>query len=145
MGALCGACPGSRRMVCGTGMRSCWGVAGVTPSDASHVLGRVDAWDTEAARKALALFGRRRTGAGEKLAQDPAGMAQIIVDQLTHQTGLALLEAGFAQESAEFGLSPEALARHALMQAGLTGHRGIVRVETGLNLPVIGLGASAPS
>ncbi len=40
---------------------------------------------------------------------------------------------------------PEALARHVLMQRGLEGHRGILRIDAGLNQPVIGLGASAAS
>ncbi|MEP4194536.1 MAG: hydantoinase/oxoprolinase family protein [Aliishimia sp.] len=120
-------------------------VAGATPSDASHVLQRLDAWDSEAAHKAMILLGRRRTGAGEKLADDPLVMAQMIVDQLTDQTGLALLETGFAEDGENFGLTPEHLARHSLMQAGLQKHRGVVRIETGLNVPVIGLGASAAS
>lgn len=30
------------------------------------------------------------------------------------------------------------------MQRGLDGHRGLVRLDTGLNIPVVGLGASAP-
>ena len=120
-------------------------IAGVTPSDASHVLGKVDVWDREAAEKALLLLGRRRTGSGEALARDPAVMAQIIVDQLTHQTGLALLETAFAEEAYDFGLSPDVLARHVLMQTGLGTHRDIVRLDTGLNTPVIGLGASAAS
>ncbi|MCP9482483.1 hydantoinase/oxoprolinase family protein [Shimia sp. CNT1-13L.2] len=120
-------------------------VAGVTPSDASHALGNVDAWDREAAEKALSLFGRRRTGSGNMLAPDPKDMARIIVDQLTEQTVLALLETAFAEEEADFGLPPEQLARHVLMQRGLDGHRGLVRLDAGLNQPVIGLGASAPS
>lgn len=120
-------------------------VSGVTPSDASHVLGRVSVWDGEAARMALALMGRRRTGAGEMLAREPEDMAQIIVDQLTHQTSVALLESAFAEEEAGFGLPAGDLARHVLMQRGLGGHRGLVRVETGLNVPVVGLGASAAS
>lgn len=120
-------------------------VAGVTPSDAAHVLGVVSAWNTEAAQMALELFGRRRTGAGVTLARDPLVMAQIIVDQLTHQTGLALLETAFAEDTQDFGLSPETLARHVLMQRGLGRYAGVVRIDTGLNVPVIGLGASASS
>jgi N-methylhydantoinase A/oxoprolinase/acetone carboxylase beta subunit len=121
-------------------------VAGVTPSDASHVLGRVDVWDQEAARKALTLFGRWRTGAGQMLAPEPADMAQRIIDQLTHQTSLALLETAFAEEEDGFDLPPAQLARHVLMQRGLTGgHRGLVRIETGLASALIGLGASAAS
>ncbi|WP_372884138.1 hydantoinase/oxoprolinase N-terminal domain-containing protein [Shimia sp.] len=118
-------------------------VAGVTPSDASHVLGNLDSWDREAAEKALTLMGRRRTGSGNMLAPDPVVLARMIVDQLTHQTVLALLETGFAEEAEAFGLPPEQLARHVLMQKGLDRHRGLLRLEAGLNQPLIGLGASA--
>ncbi|QFT82948.1 Acetophenone carboxylase gamma subunit [Roseovarius sp. THAF27] len=120
-------------------------VAGVTPSDASHVLGRLDAWDAEAARKAVQLVGRKRTGNGNRLCSEPQAMAQMIVDQLTDQTSLALLETAFAEDDEDFGLPPAQLARHVLMQKGLDRHRGLVRLDTGLNVPVIGLGASASS
>ena len=120
-------------------------VAGVTPSDASHALGRVDAWDGDAARKALTLFGRRRTGAGEILAKEPDAMARIIIDQLTEQTGLALLESAFAEEERPFGVSEDVLARHVLTQRGLRSHRGLMRVDVGIDVPVVGLGSSAAS
>jgi N-methylhydantoinase A/oxoprolinase/acetone carboxylase beta subunit len=120
-------------------------IGALTPSDASHALGRVDAWDIEAAKKALALMGRRRTGAGNMLAPEPEVMAQIVIDQLTQQTSLALLETGFAEEADGFGLPAADLARHVLTQRGLGAHRGLLRIDVGLNLPVIGLGASAAS
>lgn len=120
-------------------------VAGITPSDASHVLGGLDSWDQEAARMALELVARKRTGSGNRLAEGPTQLAQMIVDRLTHQTSLALLETAFAEEEVTFGLSPAALAEHVLMQRGLDGHRGLVRIESGLAVPVIGLGASAAS
>ncbi|KIC49682.1 hydantoinase/oxoprolinase family protein [Tateyamaria sp. ANG-S1] len=113
-------------------------VAGLTPSDASHVLGYLSDWDAEAARMACALFGRRRTGAGERLAVEPEQMARIVVDRLTHQTGVALLQAALAEDGLD-----EDLATHALMQRGLSDARGLVRVSTGLDVPVVGLGASA--
>ncbi len=112
-------------------------VAALTPSDAAHVLGYLDGWDREAA---LILFGRRRTGAGVVLSRDPVEMAQMIVDRLTHQTAVALLQAALAEEGMD-----EALATHVLMQAGLGAHRGVLRIDTGLNVPVVGLGASAGS
>lgn len=115
-------------------------VAALTPSDASHVLGRLESWDIEAARLALRLFGRRRTGAGEVLARTPEEMAQMIVDQLTQQTGIALLKAALGEEGFD-----ENLATHVLMQKGLGAHRGVLRIDTGLNVPVVGLGASAAS
>ncbi|MGR3520131.1 MAG: hydantoinase/oxoprolinase family protein, partial [Roseovarius sp.] len=120
-------------------------LGGVTPSDAAHVLGRLAAWDAEAARLALGLVARKRVGSGDRLAAGAEALARMIVDRLTHQTALALLEVGFAEEEAGFGLPPAALASHVLMQRGLGPHRGLVRIETGLNVPVIGLGASAAS
>ncbi len=118
-------------------------VSGVTPSDASHVLGLQDAWDSRAAEMALSLLARKRTGAGTRVAEGPEAIARMILDQLTHQTSVALLESAFAEEEESFGLPEAELARHVLMQRGLGGHHGLVRLETGLNLPVIGLGASA--
>jgi N-methylhydantoinase A/oxoprolinase/acetone carboxylase beta subunit len=120
-------------------------ISGVTPSDASHVLGRLDAWDTEAAVKALRLIARRRNGAGERFAPGPAELATAVVNQLTAQTVDCLLEAAFGEDPAFAGDPPEALARHRLAQAGLDQHRGVVEVGLRLGVPVIGLGASAPS
>jgi N-methylhydantoinase A/oxoprolinase/acetone carboxylase beta subunit len=120
-------------------------LSGVTPSDASHVLGRLAAWDGAAADKALALMARRRIGSGERVAPDGARLAQMIVDRLTDQTAEALLEAAFAEDPAFAGEPPEALARHALTRAGMGRHRGVMEVGVRLAVPVIGLGASAPT
>lgn len=120
-------------------------ISGVTPSDASHVLGRLGSWDAVAAEKAVRLLARRRNGRGERFAPDAATLAQGIVDQLTRQTVDCLLEAAFAEDGSFDAEAPEVLARHPLMAAGLSGHRGIVEVTARLGVPVIGLGASAPS
>ena len=55
-------------------------MAGVTPSDASHVLDRATAWDKKAAQKALTVFGRRRTGNGERLCLNSDELATRIVE-----------------------------------------------------------------
>jgi len=120
-------------------------LSGVTPSDASHVLGRLSDWDGAAAEKAMRLMARRRTGAGERFAQGPEALARAIVDQLTQQTVDCLLEAAFAEDPAFDDDLPEALARHALARLGLDRHRGVVETTLRLGVPVIGLGASAPS
>ncbi len=120
-------------------------LSGVTPSDASHVLGRLSVWDGSAAEKAVRLLGRRRNGRGERFASDPAVFAQAIVDQLTQQTVDCLLEAAFDEDPAFAGEASEVLARHRLTVAGLRGHRGVVQITARLGVPVIGLGASAPS
>ena len=118
-------------------------VAGVTPSDAAHVLGRVDAWDAVAADKALALFARRRKGSGDRMAKTAEQMAQMIIDQLTHQTVDCLLQSAFAEDG--WDMPADGLAVHPLTLAGLSQHRGIVELDLKLGVPVIGLGASAPS
>jgi len=119
-------------------------ISGVTPSDASHVLGRLDAWDGTASVKALKLLAKRRNGSGDRIALDGAVLAQAVIDQLTAQTVECLLEAAF-DEDGGFDEQAEMLARHPLTTAGLNRHRGVVEVTLRLGVPVIGLGASAPS
>jgi N-methylhydantoinase A/oxoprolinase/acetone carboxylase beta subunit len=120
-------------------------LSGVTPSDASHALGTLDAWDAAAAGKALRLLAKRRNGRGDRIAADGVALAGAIVDQLTAQTVDCLLEAAFGEDAGFAGQPPEGLARHPLTRAGLDGHRGVVEVAVRLGVPVIGLGASAPS
>ena len=119
-------------------------VSGATPSDASHVLGRLEVWDTSASVKAVALLAKRRNGAGDRFATGARPLAEAIIDQLTAQTVDCLLEAAFAEDGISAD-APEKLARHALTTAGLSQHRGILALSTRLAVPVIGLGASAAS
>lgn len=118
-------------------------LAGVTPSDASHVLGRTDVWDTEASSKALTLFARKRSGSGDRLAPDATALAQVIVDQLTAQTVDCLLDAAFAEDDRDWDADPNALTKHPLTKAGLDQHRGVIETTLKLGVPIIGLGASA--
>ncbi|MGL5008405.1 MAG: hydantoinase/oxoprolinase family protein, partial [Paracoccaceae bacterium] len=119
-------------------------IAGVTPSDAAHVLGLLDAWDAAAAEKGLRLLARRRNGRGERFAPDASTLAGAIVGQVTAQTVDCLLEAAFAEDGG-FEEAPEVLARHPLVHAGLRGHEGVVALTARLAVPVVGLGASAPT
>ena len=115
-------------------------VAGATPTDALHVLGRFTHWDTAASEMALQLLARKRAASGERQAVDAAHMAQQIVDALTAATGTALLEAAFAADGMD---EPSVLARHPLMHRGLQSVPGLVELRAGLSVPVVGLGASA--
>lgn len=118
-------------------------LAGVTPSDASYVLGCADVWDTEASLKALTLFARKRSGSGDRLAPDATALAQMIVDQLTAQTVDCLLDAAFAEDDRDWDADPNALTKHPLTKAGLDQHRGVIETTLKLGVPIIGLGASA--
>ncbi|WP_417589129.1 hydantoinase/oxoprolinase N-terminal domain-containing protein [Pararhodobacter oceanensis] len=118
-------------------------LCGPTPSDAAHVLDLQDGWDRAAAEKALTLLARRRAGDGNRLAADAQAMAQMIIDQMTQQTVTCLLESAFAEDPRDWADAPEDLARHPLLTAALQRGGGLVRLDARLDLPVIGLGASA--
>ena len=120
-------------------------IAALTPSDASHMLGRMTIWNKEAAQMGLRLFMRRRTGAGDVLCTDPSQMAQMIIDQMTQQTGNALLEAAFADLEQDFDAPPDVLARHSIIKKGLVGYHDLIKLSAGLGVDVVALGASAAS
>ena len=120
-------------------------ISGITASDAAHVLGRLSAWDAQAAEKALELFSRQRTGSGNRLSPGAPDLARMIIDQLTEQSAEALLETAFAEDGFDFGLPAKELARHVLTKQGMAHHRSLMAIDAGLNLPLIGLGASAHS
>ena len=55
-------------------------VAGFTPSDAAHVLGRQANWDAATARLGAELFVRRRDGRGQAIAPSPEGFLRARAD-----------------------------------------------------------------
>ncbi len=119
-------------------------VSGVTPSDAAHVLGRQATWDALAAEKALTLFARHRTGSGEHLAPDAKDLAARVIGQLVDQTCETLLTTAFSEDDGIWDNQVASdLAKHVLMRAGMRHYRGLVALDAALNLPVVGLGASA--
>ncbi len=118
-------------------------LSGVTPSDACHVLGRLNNWNVSAAEKALRLMAKKRINSGKRVAQSATALAHMIVEQLTEQTSICLLEAAFAEDPAFSEESPTALARHLLTRAGNRQHKGIIEASVRFGVPVVGLGASA--
>ena len=117
-------------------------IVALMPSDASHVLGSTDVRDQVAAENAQLSFVLRRMGAGVQPGADACDLAQKIVDQLTDQTALALLQAAFVEKETNFGAPPITLAAHPFLRWGLSGHRGILKIDAGLNVPVVGFEAS---
>jgi N-methylhydantoinase A/oxoprolinase/acetone carboxylase beta subunit len=114
--------------------------AGYTPTDANHVLGRQATGDRAAAVKAAQLFARRRDRLGRAIADDAPSIAQVTIDALVRRSAEAVLAAAFDHD----GLPPETVQTRAV-QTALDGHHGVTRVEIGLAVPLIGLGASAVS
>ncbi len=115
-------------------------VAAFSPSDAAHVLGLHEAWDRDAASKAAALFARQRGSGGKHLATNAEAISRQVLDTLVRTSAERLLDVALGED----GFALEAPSRHPLLQAALSGHRGIAEVSARLTLPIVGLGASAP-
>ena len=110
-----------------------------TPTDALHVLGRLDLGDAAAARKAATLWARQRDRAGRPLAQGPDEAAERVIAAVRRRMGECLLEAAWNAEGragAERVASP-------VVQECLDGASGAVAASLRLDRPVIGLGAAA--
>ncbi|RWO54323.1 hydantoinase/oxoprolinase family protein [Mesorhizobium sp.] len=115
-------------------------VAGFTPSDAAHVLGKQANWDAATARLGAELFARKRDGRGQAIAATPEAISERALTTLTRLSGEVILETAFAED----GLDGAATVAHALVQRAVDSHPGIARLSVALDRPVIGLGASAP-
>ncbi len=115
-------------------------IAGFTPSDAAHTLGKQTNWHAGAARLGAELFARKRDGKGQPIASDPEALAERVLSTLTRFSAEVILETAFAED----GLDGAATVAHALVQRAVDGTHGIARLTVALDRPVVGLGASAP-
>ncbi|MEM7669873.1 MAG: hydantoinase/oxoprolinase family protein, partial [Pseudomonadota bacterium] len=117
------------------------GRVGLTPSDAAHVLERHRGWDDEAAHLACALFAQRRGNDGKSIASDGRALAIRVLDRLVRRSAELVLEGAAAED----GFKDRDLAQTLLARVALDGHRGLIRPLIGLDVPLIALGASAPT
>lgn len=115
-------------------------VAGFTPSDAMHVLGRQNQWNAEAARLGAEIFCRRKTGSGRVVAQSPRELAELVSQRLTRQSAEAVLTALMADE----GISGVDAAKSTFITRALSRTPGLVRFSLRPDRPLVALGASAP-
>jgi N-methylhydantoinase A/oxoprolinase/acetone carboxylase beta subunit len=114
-------------------------IAGFTPSDAAHVLGRQANWDPVAARLGAELFARRRDGQGHQIAKDAETFSEMVLACVTRRSAEAVLETVFAEDGLDGGVS----IANPLVQRAVRQRRGMARLSIVLDRPVIGLGASA--
>lgn len=115
-------------------------LAAFTPTDAAHVVGLQDTYDHAAAVKAADVFARNRDRMGKALAPDGKTIAQLTIDTLVRCSAEAVLSAAFAHD----GLPPETV-RQPVMQAMLDKRLTVATLSLGLESPLVGLGASAPT
>ncbi|VVT30937.1 hydantoinase/oxoprolinase family protein [Hoeflea sp. EC-HK425] len=115
-------------------------IAGFTPSDAMHVLGRQDQWNTEAAVLGAEIFARRKAGSGQAVADSASGLAGMVSARLTRQSAEVILTALLAEE----GISGIDVSKSAFVERALARAPGLVRFSLRPDRPLVALGASAP-
>ncbi|CAN5534191.1 hydantoinase/oxoprolinase family protein [soil metagenome] len=115
-------------------------LAAFTPTDAAHVLGMQQMYDVAAAGKTAELFARNRDRLGRAIASSATAMSQLVVDALVRRSAEVVLAAAFVSD----GLAPDTVDQ-PVVQVALNRGFKVVAATAGLQLPLIGLGASAPA
>ncbi len=118
--------------------RGVLGVAGVTPTDAAHVLGLSSAFDSDAARRSLELMAAQRDRFGARIDNTGMALAERIVMAVHEMTASTVLGVALAAD----GL-PAAAANSPLAKASRAASGRVVRSRISIEVPIIGLGASA--
>ncbi|XDZ66188.1 hydantoinase/oxoprolinase N-terminal domain-containing protein [Alphaproteobacteria bacterium LSUCC0684] len=123
-------------------------MSGFTPTDAALILGRFEGMESDASFKGAELMARQRTGSGVAQAENAERFAVMVMERLTVQSALALLDAAFAHqdmgESAASGnMILEALIVDAATNKAKRDKEPLVRTSIELERPLIALGASA--
>lgn len=116
-------------------------VSGMTPSDAAHVLGRHDGWDVDAARKGAGLFARHKTSLGTPIAAGAHEISQAILDRLVELSARTLFGAALRED----GLSDTGFADRLFGTVRNRPAAVVTDISAKLAIPVVGLGASAPT
>jgi N-methylhydantoinase A/oxoprolinase/acetone carboxylase beta subunit len=118
-------------------------LSGFTPTDAAHVLGLHDGWSHEAALLGATLWAKRPAEPGWTAPPDAEAFAQSVLEQLTADSALALVEAALARDGVA---EPAREARGLLPRravAGIQAPSALLRPTLTLGLPLVGIGASA--
>ncbi|MCX8502877.1 MAG: hydantoinase/oxoprolinase family protein [Alphaproteobacteria bacterium] len=116
-------------------------ISTLTPSDAAHVLGIHQTWDREAAMLAAELVARRRGGKGEILFETKEDVAYAVIKRLVRRSAEALIDVALDED----GFKLDRPSLHPLIVASLDKKHGVSSVRFDFNLPIIGVGASAPT
>ena len=109
-----------------------------TPTDASHVLGEQTTHDPAVARLGADLFARRRDRFGNAIAKDREEFSRAVTATLVRRSAEALLAAALDRDGLD-----GALAAGPLVAAALDRTTTSSRLDIGLGVPVVGLGAPA--
>ena len=122
-------------------------IAAFTPSDASHVLGRQDTWNREAAELGATLYVRRLFDLGHYyVADDAEGFSRVVFERAVVESAKTVTGAVLAEH---YGIEPEVNSRlgHFLLETA-TRHTGAEKpgpldITIDLDRPLLAIGAPA--
>ncbi len=135
--------------------RSLLVLSAYTPTDAALATGLIESnerYDKSAAMLGGALMARQRTGSGTPQAKDSAAFAEMVLEQLTVQSSLAIMDSALSHQGMGFSaasqnpiiaslIKDKARMVHQGQSGGDTG--GLLHTEITLAKPLVALGASA--
>lgn len=122
--------------------------AGFTPTDASHIIGDQNEWDTDAARLAARLLMRYSASNLGIEFNSVEYFAQHIMDSVSRLTALAILDTKLSEQIAEksrFLKGLDKSQRKLLADLLVDGEHDELSINLGLHFPIIGLGAPVGS
>jgi len=128
-----------------------------TPTDASHVLGHFNRFDSQAALCGARLLARQKSANGNEIADSPEAVSQMALDELTLKSAIAILDTAFAEQgAAEHTISSSVFLVNSLKQRqqqlsteiknpdSKAAKMGPIASTTlSLDMPLVALGASA--
>ena len=123
-------------------------IASFTPTDAAHILDQFSGFDKIAAQKAGKLMARQRTGAGKPQAETAEQFSAMVLEQLTLQSSLSLVDAVNAHAGKSNDMSDQnpvlnSMVRTAIKQKDTPLNDDFLSARIQLHKPLVALGASA--
>jgi N-methylhydantoinase A/oxoprolinase/acetone carboxylase beta subunit len=124
-------------------------ISGLTPSDASHVIGAQSDWNREAAELGAKLFLRQTPRAGWIPPKDAESLCRDVVEGVILQSGRALFDAVINDQAGidnhHWGILGRYLLQRSLSPEGSKSKGDLFDAAIGLNYPLLAIGAPVGS
>ena len=119
-------------------------ISGFTPTDAAHVLKIFNGFCTKAAELGAIIFSNQKNASGNFIANSKEEFSEIVIKSLINKSACSICD--FALRSENINFTENRLNENFLLQEILFGDkRKLAQINLKINLPIISIGASAPS
>lgn len=124
-------------------------IAGFTPTDAAHVCGWYDQWDSTASLLGATLLSRYSECNLGRSWDSPQAYCESMLSQVSRESALCLLSSAINDSNGAFGTPMHPRQRSLLEQmfnsAADPQQSGLIKMQAELAIPVVGIGAPARS